>query len=84
MGGGIFARNREDPAPTVGIAGRSLGGIAIDLQRERRKWGSRRGTPRRYVLRETGESVLNHRIPNGKPRRKTRIGSIVYRGSASS
>ena len=25
-GGGIFARNREDPAPTVGMAGRSLRG----------------------------------------------------------
>ena len=27
-GGGIFARNREDPAPTVGMAGRSLRGKA--------------------------------------------------------
>ena len=34
-------------------------------QRERRMGGSRRGTPRRYVLRETGESGLNHRIPKG-------------------
>ena len=25
----------------------------------------RRGTPRRYVLRETGESVVNRRIPKG-------------------
>ena len=34
-------------------------------QRERRRGGSRRGAPRRYVLRETGESVLNRRIPKG-------------------
>ena len=27
MGGGIFAKDHEDPAPTVGIAGRSLGGL---------------------------------------------------------
>ena len=32
-------------------------------QRERRMGGSRRGAPRRYVLRETGESGLNRRIP---------------------
>ena len=32
-------------------------------QRERRMGGSRRGTPRRYVLREPGELGLNRRIP---------------------
>ena len=41
--------------------------------------GSRRGAPRRYVLRGSGELGLNRRIPKGKPRRKARRGSIVYR-----
>ena len=30
----------------------------------------RRGAPRRYVLREMEESVLNHRIPKMKPQRR--------------
>jgi len=29
------------------------------------KASQRRGAPRRYVLRRTGESVLNRRIPKG-------------------
>ena len=32
------------------------------------KAGKRRGAPRRYVLRETGEYDLNHRISKGPPR----------------
>ena len=77
----------EDPAPTVGrLRGGHCGVCRTDHplrphghQRERRMGGSRRGTLRRYVLRELGESGLNHHIPKGKPRRKTRRGSIVYR-----
>ena len=62
----------EDPAPTAGMAGRSLRVCRTDYhlrprghQRERRMRRLRRGAPRRYVLRETGESVLNRRIPKG-------------------
>ena len=40
---------------------------------------SRRGTPRRYVPRETGESVLNRRIQNGRPRQKACTGSIFLK-----
>ena len=40
------------------------------------KTRKRRGTPRRYVLRETGESVLNRRIPKGGTLQKPRMGSI--------
>ena len=63
--------------------GREAGGegVAGVLQRfyfrMRAAFGLRRGAPRRYVLRETGESVLNRRIPKGGPRRKAR-GAIVY------
>ena len=52
----------EDPAPTVGrLRGGHCGVCRTDHhlrphghQRERRMGGSRRGTPRRYVLREIG------------------------------
>ena len=52
----------EDPAPTAGMAGRSLRVCRTDYhlrprghQRERRMRRLRRGTLRRYALRETGE-----------------------------
>ena len=52
MGGGRgnLRENREDPAPTVGVAG---------LKRKA-EYSSRRGTPRRYVLREPELPGLNH------------------------
>ena len=40
--------------------------IVVKTAGERRGGGLRRGTPRRYVLRETGESGLNRRIPKGE------------------
>ena len=39
--------------------------VVVKTAGERRRGGSRRGAPRRYVLRETGESVVNRRIPKG-------------------
>ena len=40
--------------------------VVVKTAGKRRGGRLRRGTPRRYVLRETGESVLNRRIPKGK------------------
>ncbi len=52
----------EDPATTVGIAGKALRRMALSdiystagIKQERRSGGKRRGTLRRYVLREMGE-----------------------------
>ena len=51
-------------------------------QRERRMGGSRRGTPRRYVLREPGGSGLSRRIPKRergeRPGGQSFIGGIPY------
>ena len=51
--------------------------VVVKTAGKRRGGRLRRGTPRRYVLRETGELGLNRRIPKGEPpRRKSRTGSI--------
>ena len=56
--GGVFAARRFPRPPPPPCPSHAL------------RFLSRRGTPRRYILRETGESVVNHRIPKGRPRQK--------------
>ena len=59
-GRGNLRENREDPAPTVGICWDGIAiqmptiaaAIRIPCHPRRPRFLSRRGTPRRYVLRE--------------------------------
>ena len=72
VGGGIFALRR--PRPYSRHCGEIVGGITTLAPHLRPAdnngngvGGLRRGTPRRYILRRTGESVLNRRTPKGNP-----------------
>ena len=72
---GIAGRSLRGMPPTiicahVGIKGNGERGATMRRCKNRggslgrgREGGSRRGAPRRYVLREPGESGLNRRIP---------------------
>ena len=70
---GKSSRKLRRPRPySRAFVGRSLRDMALPdiyahagINGKRREGGNRRDAPRRYVLRGTGESVLNRRIPKG-------------------
>ena len=67
---GIIVESREQFEP--------LGTVDVIINGIHREGRQRRGTLRRYALRETGESVLNRGIPKGRPRRKSRRGQSFW------
>ena len=89
---GESSRKPRRPRPySRAFAGKTLRGMALPdiyahagINGKRREGGNRRGTLRRYVLRGTGESVLNRRIPKGGSRQKAREVQSFLKGSLPS
>ena len=85
---GKSSRKLRRPRPySRAFVGRSLRDMALPdiyahagINGKRREGGNRRDAPRRYVLRGTGESVLNRRIPKGGTLQEPRTGSIFIGG----